>query len=195
MLFFVKICSLTPIAFLLMMGVAFAEVPATGDTNRPADPWKLSLANKPRPKNARTIIDSEDGAWFDDLANTIEFTGKVVVNDSQFTLHCDKLHVVMNKNRQGLQQVVATGNVIIEQDSVNDEGKPVKSTAKAVEAIYDPLSGDMTLKGSPQIQQGVNYQVATEEGTIMILNSKGSSRTIGGSRTMVMDPSGKAIAP
>ena len=190
-----KICSLTPLVFLLLMSLALAEVPSASDTNRPVDPWKLSLGNKPRPKNARTIVDAEDGAWFDDLANTIEFTGKVVVRDPQFTMSCDKLHVVMNKNRQGLQQVLATGHVIIEQENINEQGASVKSTAKGEEVFYEPLTGDMRLKGWPQIQQGVNYQVATEEGTIMILNNKGTSRTIGRSRTMVMDSSGKEIAP
>ena len=195
LLLFVKICSLTPLVFLLLMSFVVAEVPSTSDTNRPADLWKLSLGNKPRPKNARTIIDAEDGAWFDDLSNTVEFTGKVIVHDPQFTMSCDKLRVVMNKNRQGLQQVLASGKVTIEQENINEQGAPVKSTAKAGEVLYEPLTGDMTLKKWPQVQQGINYQVATEEGTIMILNSKGTSRTIGGSRTMVMDSSGKEIVP
>jgi hypothetical protein len=94
----------------------------------------------------------------------------------------------MNKNRQGLQQVIATGNVIIEQENTNDQGEAIKSVARAGEALYDPATGDMTLKIGPQIQQGRSYQVATEEGTVMILNNKGTSRTIGKSRAMVVDP-------
>jgi len=39
----------------------------------------------------------------------------------------------------------------------------------------------------PQIQQGINNQVATQQTTVMILNPKGHSRTIGGSRTMIVD--------
>lgn len=154
----------------------------------PSDPLKLGIGSKPRPKNARTIIDAEEGAWFDDLTNTIEFNGHVVVHDPQFILYCDKLHVVMNKNRQGLQQVIATGNVIIEQENTNDQGEAIKSVARAGKALYDPATGDMTLKIGPQIQQGRSYQVATEEGTVMILNNKGTSRTIGKSRAMVVDP-------
>jgi len=152
------------------------------------DPLKLGIGSKPRPKNARTIIDAEDGAWFDDSTNTIEFNGQVVVHDPQFTLYCDQLHVVMNKNRQGLQQVVATGNVFIEQENTNDQGEVIKSVARAGEAVYEPLTGDMTLKIGPQIQQGRSYQVGTEEGTVMILNNKGTSRTIGKSRAMVVEP-------
>jgi hypothetical protein len=157
-------------------------------TSQPNNLLKLGIGNKPRPKNARTIIDAEEGAWFDDLTNTIEFNGRVVVHDPQFTLYCDKLHVVMNKNRQGLQQVIATGNVFIEQENTNDQGEVIKSMARAGEALYEPLTGDMTLKIWPQIQQGRSYQVGTEEGTVMILNNKGTSRTLGKSRAMVVDP-------
>lgn len=174
---------------LLISWHAASEAQSANDTaTHPVDPWKLSMGNKARPKNARTIIDAEEGAWFDDLTNTIEFNGSVVVHDPQFTLFCDKLHVVMNKNRQGLQQVIAIGNVLIEQENTNDQGEIIKSVARAGEAIYEPATGEMTLKIWPQVQQGQSYQVGTEEGTVMILNNKGTSRTIGKSRAMVIDP-------
>ena len=183
------------VAFIvvLMAGVAFVEAQSMNDmnarakTNQAANPWKLSLGSAPRPKNARTLIDAEEGAMFDDASNTMEFTGKVVVHDPQFTLFCDKLHIVMNKNRQGLKLVTATGNVVVEQENINEQGAPVKSTGKGGEAIYEPETGDVTLKIWPQMQQGLNYQVATEEGTVMILNNKGTSRTIGQSRAMLID--------
>lgn len=177
---------------IVMIGIvaAYAEPTAVQPESKPtSDPWKLSLgASKPRPKNARTIIDNDGGAWFDDASNSLEFNGNVVVRDPQFTLFCDKLHVVMNSNRQGLQKIIATGHVIIQQDNTNDQGDVIKTIARAGEAVYEPATGDMTLRYWPEVQQGVNCQVATEEGTIMILNSKGTSRTIGQSRIMVVDP-------
>lgn len=166
--------------------IALAVAQSTGATNQAAYARKLSFTNKPRQKNARTIIDAENGAWFDDASNTIEFTGKVVVHDPQFTLFCDKLNVVMNENRQGLKLARATGNIFIEQENNNEKGELIKSTGKGGEAVYEPASGDITLKFWPEIQQGANYQVATEEGTIMILNNKGTSRTIGQSRSMIV---------
>lgn len=173
---------------MLVLGVLRGETVVPGSTPAP-DPWKLSLgASKPRPKNARTIIDNDDGAWFDDASNSLEFKGNVVVRDPQFILFCDKLHVVMNPNRQGLQKIIATGHVIIQQDNTNDQGDVIKTIARAGEALYEPVTGDMTLTHWPEVQQGVNCQVATEEGTIMILNGKGTSRTIGQSRIMVVDP-------
>ena len=51
----------------------------------------------------------------------------------------------------------------------------------------DPATGDVTLEEWPQIQQGINNQVATQSTTVMILNAKGRSRTVGSSRTMIVD--------
>lgn len=177
------------IAIMFFCGAVIAQAQLAVDTNKSqtSNPWKLSLGSKPRPKNARTVIDAEEGAAFDDASNTIEFTGKVIVHDPQFTLFCDKLHVVMNKNRQGLQLVKAIGNVLVEQENINEQGEPVKSIGKGGEAVYEPATGDVSLTIWPQLQQGMNYQIATEERTVMILNNKGTSRTIGQSRAMIVD--------
>lgn len=169
--------------------------PTSAPTSAPSSPWNFNFGKQPRPQDARTVIDAQDGAWFDDGSNTVEFFGKVVVHDPQFTLTCDRLNVVMNKNRQGLQLVTATGNVNIEQQGTNDSGEKVMSVGKAGMAIYEPATGDITLKALPkslpeqwpQVRQGKNFQVATEEGTVMILNNKGTFRTKGQTRTMILD--------
>jgi lipopolysaccharide transport protein LptA len=172
---------------ILMVSIVSVKAQSTSSSDQRSHSLKLNFANKSRPQNARSIIDCEDGAWFDDASNTIEFSGKVVVTDPQFTLTCDQLNVVMNDNRQGLKKATAKGNVVIHQENVNDHGEVIKSIGKGGEAIYEPGTGDVTLKYWPQIQQGVSYQVATEEATIMILNNKGTSRTIGQSRSMIVD--------
>lgn len=167
----------------------YAQEASTNAVSTPASssPWNFNFGKQSRPEDARTVIDAQDGAWFDDTSNTVEFFGKVVVRDPQFTLTCDRLNVMMNKNRQGLQMVTATGNVNIEQQGASDSGEKVKSVGKAGVAIYEPATGDITLKNWPQVHQGKNFQVATEEGTIMILNSKGTFRTKGQTRTMILD--------
>jgi len=149
---------------------------------------QLGMAgNEERPKNARTIIDSDAGANFENASNSADFIGHVVVRDPQFDLTCDRLHVVLRPDRKGLQQVVAMGSVIVTQQKKNDHGDLVKSVGKCGKATYDPATGDVTLEGWPQIQQGINNQVATQSTTVMILNAKGHSRTVGSSRTMIVD--------
>src|SRR5665213_1708442 len=79
----------------------------------------------------------------------------------------------------------------------NDHGDIIKSIGKCGKATYDAVSGDVTMEDWPQIQQGINNQVATQQSTVMILNAKGRSRTIGGSRTMIVDQgqTDKAVTP
>ena len=154
-----------------------------------------SAGTEERPKNARTIIESDDGANFENASNSADFTGNVVVHDPQFDLKCDRLHVVLRPDRKGLAQVVASGTVTITQEKKNDRGDLVKSVGKCGKATYNPATGDMTLEDWPQIQQGINNQVATQQSTIMILNAKGRSRTIGSSRTMIVDQGEKSVTP
>ncbi len=181
-----RIFAIIVLIFLLSTPWSLAE--NLTPTNASAkNPWNLNLQGKARPQNARTIIDAQEGAWFDDASNTIEYRGNVIVHDSQFTLFCDQLNIVMEKNRQGLQQATARGNVFIEETTTNQHGEMTKSVARAGEAVYQPQTGEVTLKSWPQIQQGQNYQVATEEGTVMILSTKGTSQTIGKSRAMVLE--------
>lgn len=149
-----------------------------------------------RPANGRTVIDSDNGASFDNATSSADFIGHVVVHDPQFDLTCDRMHVILRPDRKGLQKVVATGNVVVVQEKRNDRGDIVKSIGKCGKATYDTASGDVTLEDWPQIQQGINNQIATQQTTVMILNAKGRSRTIGASRTMIVDTGGdKAVTP
>jgi lipopolysaccharide export system protein LptA len=66
---------------------------------------------------------------------------------------------------------------------------PVLSTGRAQKAIYDAKDESVTLIGWPQITQGVNTHISTEEGTRMILYRDGRLKTFGGSRTIIQDKS------
>jgi hypothetical protein len=171
--------------------------PATAPTAGMASTITPTLAPDQRPKDARTVIESEAGATFENATSTAEFNGHVIVHDPQFDLSCDKLHVILGADRKGLSKVIATGSVIITQAKKNDHGDIIKSIGKCGKATYDAVSGDVTMEDWPQIQQGINNQVATQQSTVMILNAKGRSRTIGGSRTMIVDQgqSGNAVTP
>lgn len=73
----------------------------------------------------------------------------------------------------------------------------VLSTGRAQKAIYDAKDQSMTLIGWPQITQGVNTHISTEEGTRMILYQDGRLKTYGGSRTIIQDKSeaNKTVPP
>ncbi len=89
----------------------------------------------------------------------------------------------------GLERAVAEGNVIITQDKVDENGQVTHYIGKGAKADYNATTGDMVLTGWPQIQQGVNNQVATEEGTVMIMNRNGQLKTYGASKTVIQDQS------
>jgi lipopolysaccharide export system protein LptA len=193
------------LAFLLALLVALPRVGAQmagplanptlgGDSSSSASPLAVPGSGE-RPKNSRTVIESEEGATFENVSNTAEFTGHVVVHDPQFGLTCDKLHVIISPDRKGLAKVIAIGTVVITQEKANDRGDIVKSIGKCGKATYDPATGDVTLEDWPQIQQGINNQVATQKTTIMILNAKGHSRTTGPSRTVIVDQGSTAVTP
>ena len=65
----------------------------------------------------------------------------------------------------------------------------VLSIGRAQKALYDAKDQSMTLIGWPQVTQGVNTHISTEEGTRMILYRDGRLKTFGGSRTIIQDKS------
>jgi len=159
----------------------------SGGSSEKKDPFGVNGLTKDRPEGAKTEITSKKQATFDNASSIAEFEGSVVVKDPQFALFCDKLKVMMGKDRKGLQLVEAFGNVIIVQENTDDAGKKVKSTGRSGKAVYEPISGDVTLTAWPSVQHDINMQVATEESTVMILNRGGKMTTKGGSRTVIVD--------
>lgn len=199
-LFLIALLSLRPLfaqSFGPLADPSTPSGPVSAPTAGIASTITPTLAPDQRPKDARTVIESEAGATFENATSTAEFNGHVVVHDPQFDLSCEKLHVILGADRKGLSKVIATGSVIITQAKKNDHGDIIKSIGKCGKATYDAVSGDVTMEDWPQIQQGINNQVATQQSTVMILNAKGRSRTIGGSRTMIVDQgqSGNAVTP
>jgi lipopolysaccharide transport protein LptA len=140
-----------------------------------------------RPANAETVITALESSTFDNRSGVAEFTGSVVVKDPQFTLTADRLKAFLNAERKGLERVEATGNVVIRQENTDERGGEVVSVARAGKATFHPSSGDVELMEWPQVTQGINAHVATEAGTIMILNRIGRINTNGSSRTMIVD--------
>ena len=159
-----------------------------------SNPFGMAGMGKERPKDAKTEITAKKEASFDNTTNIAEFEGNVVVKDTQFTLFCDRLKVTLLKTRKGMELCESFGNVIIVQENTDASGKTAKSIGRAGKAVYDPASGDISLTINPSGQSDVNMQVGDPD-TIMILNRNGKSRTIGPSKTVLVDTGDKSQAP
>lgn len=178
----------------LVIGACAANAQQTPSMNQdekqPSSPLNAFAGlGKDRPADAKTEITANKEATFDNAASVAEFSGNVKVRDPQFTLTCDHLKVTLSKSRKGMEVAEAEGHVVIIQENTEKSGQTTKAIGRAATAIYVPETGEVTLKGWPSVQQGMNNQVATEEGTVMVLNRNGKSRTVGGSKTVITDTS------
>jgi len=179
-------------ALLATLTVTFAQTLAPSATPTPAksnSPFGagMGMSSKDRPKGAKTEITAKKEATFDNEKNIATFEGSVVVVDPQFNLFCDRLVVTLSPDRKGMKLVEAFGNVIITQENKDDNGKVTKAIGRSGKAVFTPDNGDMTLTEWPSVQHGINQQVATEAGTIMVLNRGGTSKTTGASKTVIVD--------
>ena len=176
---------------------------------------KPSSKKNPQPaavaEKKATEITCTGETTFDAKAGMAVFIKEVKVNDPQFALTADKLTAYLKKSAKdgakegtpapsptpaakadavapasGLDRAVAEGHVVITQDKVDEKtGETTHYIGKGARAEYEAGTGKMTLSGWPQIQQGLNNQVATEEGTIMTMDKEGHLTTKGPSMTVI----------
>ena len=142
------------------------------------------------PANSNEPITTEiyaDDAFFDANKNVGVFSGHVKVADPRFTLQSEKLTVYITKGEnQGLEKAVAEGNVAVVRDRPDPNGGPAtRAVGRADEATYVATTGDVELRGTPRVQEGVNTHIATSPETTMIVNQKGQLTTHGPSRTEI----------
>lgn len=175
----------TLLAALASPPMASAQEPPPPAPTRPTDPLGFGALTKDRPKGSTTEITAQKDATFDEKGNRAVFTGDVRVKDPAFLLTSDLLTVYLNKDRSAIDRAVASGNVVIVQQT----GDPTKkgAVAHAQEAVYVPSTGTVNLNGWPQIQQGINRHIATDANTTMILRSDGRASTEGASKTVITD--------
>ena len=128
-----------------------------------------------------------DDAFFDSNKNQGIFSGHVKVADPRFTLQAEKLTVYITKGEnQGLEKAVAEGNVAVVRDRPDPNGgPPTRAVGRADQATYIATSGDVELRGTPRVQEGVNTHIATSPDTVMVVNAKGQLTTRGPSRTEI----------
>jgi lipopolysaccharide transport protein LptA len=128
-----------------------------------------------------------DDAFFDSNKNVGIFSGHVKVADPRFTLQSEKLTVYITKGQnQGLEKAVAEGNVAVVRDRPDPNGgPPTRAVGRADQATYVATTGDVELRGSPKVQEGVNTHIATSPDTVMVVNQNGQLTTRGPSRTEI----------
>jgi len=128
-----------------------------------------------------------DEAFFDSNKSMGIFSGRVKVTDPRFNLQSEKLTVFVSKGEnQGLERAIAEGNVAVVRDRPDPNGgPPTRAVGRSDTATYTAATGDVELKGTPRVQQGLNTHVATSPDTVMIINQKGELTTHGPSRTEI----------
>jgi lipopolysaccharide transport protein LptA len=128
-----------------------------------------------------------DEAFFDSTKNMGIFSGRVKVIDPRFNLQSDKLTVFITKGQnQGLEKAIAEGNVgLVRERPDPNGGAPTRAVGRADKAIYTAATGDVELRGTPRVQEGLNMHVATSPDTVMVINQNSQLSTHGPSRTEI----------
>ena len=174
---------------------AIAAAPAKKPKKQPAQKENKSPANSLFGQSGVGLNTNEpttteiyaDEAFFDSTKNIGIFTGRVKVTDPRFNLQSDKLTVFITKGEnQGLEKAIAEGNVGLVRDRPDPNGgPPTRAVGRADKATYTSATGDVELKGTPRVQEGLNMHVATSPDTVMISNQNSQLTTHGPSRTEI----------
>jgi len=98
-------------------------------------------------------------------------------------------------NTGGLEKAIAEGSVVITQEKLDAEGNVSRSVGRARRATYEASTGDVVLTGRPELQQGINACVATDDSTIITLNREGRMKVTGPSKTVIRDAPENPTAP
>ncbi len=96
-----------------------------------------------------------------------------------------------SKGGGGLEKAIAEmkpgGQVLITQDKVEADGTVSHNIGRGRKAVYDAITGDITLTGMPTVQQGINTCIALQEDTVMVLNREGRMHVTGPHKTIIKD--------
>ncbi len=162
-----------------------AAAPTSGNTGQLEGPTVI------------TAVDSQ----YNQSEHLALFEKEVVVNNATFNLVCDKLTAYLKHgntpaapvgpepkgaagkanvpDNSGLERAIAEGAVEITQDKVDDNGNITHSVGRAKKTIYEAATGKFTLIGNPELQQGDNVCVATDERTTIVLKRDGHMEAFG----------------
>ncbi len=161
----------------------------TEKTSSPASLFGQSAAGLQSNEPVTTQIYADE-AFFDSTKNMGIFSGRVKVIDPRFSLQSDKLTVFISKGQnQGLEKAIAEGKVGLVRDRPDPKGgAPTRAVGRADKATYTAATGDVELRGTPRVQEGLNMHVATSPDTVMVINQNSQLTTHGPSRTEIRQP-------
>lgn len=183
----ISLCLWLTIVQLPGQGVIAPNEPKKEKASPPEKSASAILGVDPglKPREPITTEVYADEAFFDSTKYIATFSGHVKVSDPRFSLQSDKLTIYVSKGaNQGLEKAIAEGNVGVVRDRPDaNGGATTRAVGRSESAIYVAATGDVELKGSPRVQQGVNTHVATSPETVMIINQNGQLTTHGPSRT------------
>src|SRR5438876_1455582 len=159
-----------------------AEAKGDSSTNKLFGASNTLQSNEP----TTTEIYSDE-AFFDSTKNMGIFSGRVKVTDPRFNLQSDKLTVFITKGQnQSLEKAIADGNVgLVRQRPNPSGGPPTPAVGRADKATYIAATGDVELRGTPRVQEGLTMHVATSPDTVMVINQNSQLTTHGPSRTEI----------
>jgi lipopolysaccharide export system protein LptA len=86
-----------------------------------------------------------------------------------------------------LDRAVAEGACQIIQDKVDDNGNITHSIGHGKIITYDAATGIVKLYGKPDVQQGDNLCVATDDSTYMVMDRAGHMEAFGPHRTLIKE--------
>jgi lipopolysaccharide export system protein LptA len=187
------------------MSISGSEKPATD-----------AKAADDKPKEP-TIITATKETTFDAKLNMAVFNGDVNIQSPQFALNADKLTVYFKKQEKakpgdvpkppakaksaapdansavqgsgGLDRALAEGNVVIVSDRPDSNGgPPVHYVGKGARVDYNAVTGEAVFHGWPQVQQGINTIISTEESTVIHLFRDGKMKIEGSHKVNINDP-------
>jgi lipopolysaccharide export system protein LptA len=92
----------------------------------------------------------------------------------------------------GLDKALAEGSVEIIQDKVSDDGTISHNVGHGKTAHYESADGSVTLRGKPDVQQGINTIEALDEETVIVLYRDGHMKTFGGRTKNIIREGGSA---
>ncbi|MHA3773834.1 LptA/OstA family protein [Verrucomicrobiota bacterium sgz303538] len=95
----------------------------------------------------------------------------------------------------GLEKAIAEGSVVITQDRTDADGNVSHNVGHSRRAVYESATGDVILTGRPEVQQGINTCIATDDSTVIILNREGRMKVIGPHKTVIKDAPDNPTAP